>query len=118
MQRRISPHGWTPNSSRSRPLLPPLSAAVTIAVTSKSFNSLTRLSPASTRDWPAPPPMVTTFLLIAVCSSPLSRRRGPWCDRPSLAPPQALTGARYTAIHLCSQHTGYVYSCFADDRDA
>src|SRR4029450_4373493 len=72
MQRRISPHGCTPNSSRNRPLLPPLSAAVTIDVTSRSFNAFTRLSPASTRDCPAPPPMLTTFLLIP-CFIHLSR---------------------------------------------
>src|SRR5919109_3871923 len=74
MQRKISPHGCTPNSSRRRPLLPPLSAAVTIAVTLRSFSSLTRLSPASTCDCPAPPPMVTIFLFIAVLHLPFPER--------------------------------------------
>ena len=61
--RRTSPGGRMPNSSRSSPVEPPESAAVTIAA---RFRSLFRLSPERTLKVPVPPPMVV-MLVLPVC---------------------------------------------------
>ncbi|CAB4997792.1 unannotated protein [freshwater metagenome] len=54
---RKSPGGKMGNSSRSRPLDPPLSATVTIAV----ISLVTLRSAASVAAKPCPPPSATTF---------------------------------------------------------
>src|SRR3989344_5499398 len=57
---RKSPTGRYPNSSRRRPVLPPLSATVTTAVMSKSSGGYF-LSPDKTVYVPVPPPITTIF---------------------------------------------------------
>src|SRR5450755_1507447 len=63
---RRSPGGSTPKSRRSRPLDPPSSATVTIAVRSPA----TRRSALSEAASPCPPPSATAFRLVTRCSLP------------------------------------------------
>ena len=64
MHLSTSPGGKMPNSSRSLPVLPPLSVIETIAVI---FNPRMSRSADSNTNWPLPPPNVTTFVPPVIC---------------------------------------------------
>src|SRR5690349_9069241 len=98
---RRSPGGSTPNSRRSRPLDPPSSATVTIAVSSR----VTRRSADSEAYRPCPPPSATTGRLAGrpgAPGRPASGPAAPCAESPCAESPCAKSPC---AKSLCSRMT-------------